>query len=132
MERAGTVIARWKGSPASVPLKELARASWRVAVGKRIAGHTTDVEIVRKHLIVSVDDHIWRRQLWGLREQLLENLAKALGAGIVEELEIRVAPRRIGPGRAGTAAGAGSDEADRIGDPMLRRLYKVSRKGASA
>jgi hypothetical protein len=101
-------------------------------VGKRIASHTTGVEIVRKHLIVSVDDDIWRRQLWGLREQLLENLAKALGVGIVEELEIRVAARRIGPGRAGVAAVSATDEADRIPDPMLRRLYKVSRKGASA
>jgi len=132
MERAGTVIARWKGSPASVPLRELARASWSVAVGKRIAAHTTGVEIVRKHLIVSVDDHVWRRQLWALRDQLLENLAEALGAGVVEALEIRVTPRRMGPGRAGISPVGASDEAEQIGDPMLRRLYKVSRKGASA
>lgn len=113
-------------------MRDLARASWRVAVGKRIASHTTGVELVRKHLIVSVDDQIWQRQLWTLRHQLLENLSSALGEGVVEELEIRVVPRRIGPGRAELAEDLGADEANGIGDPMLRRIYRASRKGASA
>jgi len=124
MERAGRVIARWKGTPASVPLRELARASWSVAVGKRIAAHTTGVELVRKHLIVSVDDGIWRRQLWTLRKQLLENLAEALGRGVIEELEIRVVPRRIGPD-------GGVDEGKGIGYIVCvsRRLTGVPETG---
>ncbi|MCP5110378.1 MAG: DUF721 domain-containing protein [bacterium] len=130
MERAGKVIARWKNSGTGVSSEDLARAAWSVAVGKRIAVHTTGIDLVRTHLIVRVDDEIWQRQLWSLRWQILDRLAEVLGKGVVEDLEIRVAPRRIPPKRANAAKPASSDEADCIADPMLRRLYKRKRESA--
>jgi len=45
----------------------------------------------------------------------------------VEDIEFRVAPRRIGPARAQHST-AQADEADAIADPVLRNLYKASRK----
>lgn len=106
--------------------KDLARAAWRLAVGERIAARTVGVDLVRKRLVVSVDDEIWRRQLWTLRDQILERVAGTLGRGVAEQLEIRVVARRIPP------ATASADEADRIADPLLRLLYKTSRRRASA
>ena len=130
MERAGRVIARWKKSADCVSNEDLARAAWSVAVGKRIAARTTGIDLVRTHLIVKVDDEIWQRQLWGLRRQIVQNLASVLGNGVVEDLEIRVAPRRIPPKSSTTPQQVSKDEADRIADPMLRRLYKRKRESA--
>lgn len=112
--------------------KDLARAAWRLAVGERIAARTVAVDLVRKRLVVSVDDDIWRRQLWTLRSQILEKVAATLGRGVAEKLEIRVVARRIPPATAMSAPGATADEANRIPDPLLRHLYKASRRRASA
>jgi hypothetical protein len=50
----------------------------------------------------------------------------------VEELEFRVVPPRRGPQRAASAAGGVADEAERIADPGLRRLYRIDRTKARA
>ena len=138
MERAGRVIARWKTSRECVPPRVLAEAAWRAAVGRRIAAQTLGVKLVRAHLIVEVGDAIWRSQLFSLRGQILKNLEKILGNGVIEDLEFRVAAPRIGPRReqrSGSLAARrslGDDEADRIPDPVLKVVYKKARKRASA
>lgn len=138
MQRAGTVIAKWKSGGHCVALEDVAPAAWRAAVGPRIAAHTAGINLVRKHLIVQVDDEIWRRQLWALRRQIVDQLAKVLGAGIVEDLELRLAPLRRGPGREELPArkqpqrAAARDEAEQIADPVLRTIYRQARKKASA
>jgi hypothetical protein len=59
------------------------------------------------------------------------NLERAIGPGIVTDIEFRVLPRRREPQRALTLdlslPVAQVDEADGIEDPVLRRLYKTSR-----
>lgn len=134
MERAARLIARWKTAGGDIPPADLATAAWRVAAGDKIAARTVAVDLVRTHMIVRVEDDIWRRQLLALRGQILRNLTRILGAGIVEDIELRVAPRRIGPGREGfrSLAPAAGDEADGIGDPVLKAIYKSARKKASA
>jgi len=138
MERAGTVIAKWRVSAGCVSPEDLARAAWQSAVGKKIAAHTTGINLVRTHLIVKVTDAVWRRQLFQLRNPILHNLEKILGRGVVEDLEFRVATRRIGPGRAGLAPEAEqrkharNDDAEGIKDPVLRMIYRRDRKKASA
>jgi hypothetical protein len=138
MERAGRLIAKWKKSGECASREDLARAAWRVAVGKKIADHTIGVKLVRRHLIVQVEDQIWRRQLFSLRVDILRNLRKILGDGIVEDLEFRVAVKRKGPGReefvrkpAARESGS-ADEADTIEDPVLRSIYKRARNKALA
>ena len=115
--------------------EELVRAVWPVAVGKKVARHARPSRIVRTRLVVEVEDVIWQRQLFALTGQIVKNLDKALGHGLVEDIEFRVVPPRREPQRA-TRSTAGTlfaeDEAERIADPVLRVIYKASRKKALA
>jgi len=136
MERAGRLIAKWKLRPNCVTPEQLARAAWPAAVGRRIALRTGRVLLVRSSLVVEVEDDTWRRQLFALRGQILRKLEEVLGPGIVSDVEFRLAFPRRQPQREQTPPGAagapGLDEADRIQDPVFRRLYRIARKRASA
>jgi hypothetical protein len=135
MERASKFI-RAIGLPGgTITAGELACAAWPNAVGKRIAGHTRAARLVRSKLIVEVEDKIWQRQLFSLSPHILRNLVKAIGAGLIEELEFKVVPRRREPARATVSAPAQLpllDEADGIADPVLRGIYRSARKKALA
>ena len=112
----------------------LARAAWPVAVGRKIAAHAHATRMVRSSLIVEVEDAVWQKQLFTLRGQILSKLRSNLGEGIVEEIEFRVMPRRREPqlARRAEPGRALTDEAERIPDPVLRKIYKDSRKKALA
>jgi predicted nucleic acid-binding Zn ribbon protein len=129
MEPASKVIQKLKLPKDTISDGELAAGVWRRAAGVKIAAHTHASRMVRGRLIVEVEDRVWQRQLFALTPQILKNLAKHLGPGVVEDLEFRVVPARREPGRA-TAVGniASQDEADGIGDPVLRGIYQASRK----
>jgi hypothetical protein len=133
MERASRLLGKMKIPRETYGAEELARAAWPAAVGKKVAVHTRVAKLVRTSLIVEVEDEVWRLQLWALRYQILSNLARQIGPGHVESLEFRVVPRRVAPQRAMAAgAGASMDEADRISDPGLRRIYRAARTKALA
>lgn len=135
MERASRLIRSLALPKETVNAAELVRAVWPVAVGKRIAAHARPTRMVRTRLVVEVEDVVWQRQLFALTGQILRNLEKALGRGAVEDVEFRVVPVRREPQRAvRSAAGTlfAEDEGDRIADPVLRTIYKVSRKKALA
>jgi hypothetical protein len=133
MERASKLI-RGLGLPGdTLTTEELACAAWPEAVGKRIASHTRAARLVRTKLVVEVEDHIWQRQLFALSRQILRNLLKGIGQGIVEDLEFKVVPRRREPARATVPVPTPLlDEADGIADPVLRDIYRVARKKARA
>jgi hypothetical protein len=131
MERAGRLIARLKLPQGAVSHERLACAAWPVAVSDRIARHARAVSLVRSRLVVEVEDIIWQRQLFSLRGPILKKLGQVIGEPIVTEIEFRIAiPRRL-PQRAEQSK-ITADEADRIEDPVLRRIYKENRKRASA
>jgi hypothetical protein len=133
MERASRLIRELVTSGDMLSAGELACAAWPQAVGKRIAAHTRASRMVRTRLIVEVEDHIWQRQLWALAPHILNNLKKSFGPGLVEDLEFRIVPRRREPQRAAQAIPAlFPDEADGIADPVLRGIYKASRRKALA
>jgi hypothetical protein len=135
MERASTVLGNLQLPGETNRAEELARAAWILAVGKRIAAHAHAARMVRTSLIVEVEDEVWRMQLYGLRAQILDKLAKHIGRGHVDDLDFRVVPSRRGPGRALSAAGNAAcpqDEADGIADPGLRRIYRIERAKARA
>lgn len=132
MERAGRALARLKLSRHGVEDEQLARAAWPVAVGKKVALRTMPLALVRTRLVIEVEDRIWQRQLWGLREQILRALGDVLGRRIVEELEFRIAgPQRKPPQVAAVPLALFADEADQIRDPMFRNIYKASRRKAN-
>jgi hypothetical protein len=128
MERAGRVIGKLKFRESD---EHLAVAAWRAAVGNRIALRTHAVTLVRSRLVVEVEDAVWQRQLFALRGQILKRLEEVVGRRIVEGLEFRIAVPRMGPSRA-ESLNPSADEADAIRDPVLRSIYKASRKKATA
>jgi predicted nucleic acid-binding Zn ribbon protein len=134
MERASKLIRGLRLPSDTISAEELACSAWAEAVGKKIASHTRAARMVRTRLVVEVEDKTWQRQLFTLTPFILFNLQKHLGSGVVDDLEFRIVPRRREPQRALEAfrAARDADEADAIADPVLRGLYKASRKRALA
>jgi hypothetical protein len=129
MEPAAKLI-RSLGLPKDIiSAEDVACGAWASAVGKKVGAHTRAARLVGVRLVVEVEDAIWRRQLLALGPQILNNLAKALGPGLVEDLEFRIMPRRREPQRAVTVMAI--DEADAIADPVLRRIYRTSKTRAA-
>jgi predicted nucleic acid-binding Zn ribbon protein len=127
MQRAGRVLRAFDLATD----EQVACAAWPSAVGKKIAVHTRAIQVVRTRLVIEVEDTTWQRQLFSLRQQILARLEQVLGKRSITELEFRVGV----PKRAPQRAEAGSrllDEADSITDPILRSLYRASRKRAQA
>jgi len=134
MQRASKLIRGLRLPSDAMSAEEMACHAWPEAVGKKVAAHTRAARMVRTRLVVEVEDKIWQRQLFALTPFILMNLQKQLGSGVVDDLELRVVPRRREPQRAVQAFSSQpeSDEADAIADPVLRGLYKASRKKALA
>lgn len=138
MERAARVLHKNKLSGNLLADEEVVRAMWAAAVGRVINAHTLRVRLVRQTLVVEVEDSTWQRQLRGLSEQILARLAKLTGLATLTALEFRVGAPKRQPQRAQTASGntaaaaASIDEADRIQDPVLKKVYLLSRRKASA
>ena len=133
MERASKLIRRLPLPGGTLSGEELACAVWPQAVGKKVAGHTRAARMGRTRLIVEVEDVTWQRQLNALSRHIVWNLEQILGKGLVEDLEFRVMPRRREPQRAAEAApGLFADDAVAIADPVMRSLYRASRKKALA
>lgn len=133
MERAARLIKNKKISADIVTPEDLIRAAWPVAVGRIIALHTLRIRLVRTTLVVEVEDTIWQRQLFTLRHQILRQLGKVTGDCLATEMEFRVGAQRIQPQRAQTRVSTVSgDESDAIRDPVLKKVYQLSRKKATA
>jgi Dna[CI] antecedent, DciA len=132
MERASKLIRGLRLSGEVITPEQLACAAWPEAVGKKIASHTRASKLVRTRLVVEVEDHTWQKQLFTLTRHILNNLEKTLGRGLVDDLEFRIVPRRREPDVARAAMPALFDDADAISDPVLREIYKQSRKRAQA
>ncbi len=129
MERAARLIARMK-IPGGPGPEELVRAVWPAAVGKVVAQHTQVKRLAGGTLWVEVEDESWLRPLGPLEGQILRNLRELAGALAIERIVFRACQPRRGPARAQTARPC--DEADRIADPVLRRLYVKQRSRSGA
>ena len=79
MESAGRLLGRVRLPHNLVTPEDIARGAWPRAVGKKIAMRTNAIALVRKRLVVEVEDPVWQRQLNALRLQILINLQKAAG-----------------------------------------------------
>jgi predicted nucleic acid-binding Zn ribbon protein len=133
MERAARLIKNNKFSQRVFTDDDFARAIWPEAVGKAIATHTVRLKLVRTTLVVEVEDAIWQKQLHLLTRQILERLRKVTGGSTIEDLEFRIAIPRRQPQRAPARETASiPDEAESIQDPLLKKLYRLSRKKATA
>jgi predicted nucleic acid-binding Zn ribbon protein len=130
MERAGKALAKLKLSAAITP-DELALAAWPAAVGERIASHAVPKGLVRGCLVVEAEDAMWQKQLFHLRFAILAKITDLIGGGTVTDVEFRIArstPRRPPQPARTHGETALRDEADDIQDPVLRTVYKQSRR----
>jgi hypothetical protein len=138
MERAARLIKNQKISGDILNDTELARAIWPTAVGKSIAAHTGRLNLVRTTLVVEVEDAIWQKQLHTLSYQILARIRKLTSSNVIQDIEFRIAVPRRQPQRAESREGPqlsiGStldDEAERIQDPVLKKIYRLSRRKAT-
>jgi predicted nucleic acid-binding Zn ribbon protein len=138
MERAARVLNSSKITNKILAADEVARAVWPTAVGKVIAAHTMHMRMVRTTLVVEVEDATWQRQLFVLSRQILERLRKATGSEAITDIEFRVGIPRREPRRADGSRSPlfetvdASDDADQIQDAVLKKVYRLSRKKATA
>lgn len=137
MERAARLFKNSKPAQRIVGDEDVARCLWPAAVGKTIARHTGKITLVRSKLVVHVEDAIWQKQLYGLSGQIVSRIQKLMGSTVVDSVEFRIGIPKIQPQRAETSAvpvpaTESLDEADRIQDPVLKKIYQLSRKRATA
>ena len=138
MERAARLIRNNKLSKKLFADEDLARAAWPAAVGKAIAAHTSRLTLVRSTLVVEVEDAVWQKQLFTLRGQILKRFRRVTASDVVQDLEFRIALKRRQPQRAETRLSPATetapslDEADSIQDAVLKKIYRLSRKKATA
>jgi hypothetical protein len=133
MERAGRILAVSKSARKHLTAEELALAAWPAAVGGKAARHTRAVALLGHTLTVEVGDDCWRRNLELLSGQILKNLASLLGPSAPKAVEYRLAaPRRPvrseAVGDAFRLTAPQGEEAERIEDPVLRRIYLRSKR----
>jgi hypothetical protein len=133
MEPAGRLIGTLHIAQDQEAAGLRACAAWKRAAGKKVAEHTRALALVRGKLVVEVDDAVLQRNLAGFTEILTAHLNRELGEDLVSGLDLRpISPRR-GPQRAETARpAAAADEADRIADPVMRGVYRESRRKQTA
>jgi class 3 adenylate cyclase len=130
MIRAGRVIGTSQLKGKVLSDEDLVLAAWPAAVGKRLAGRCRPISLIRNRLVIEVEDQVWRSQLMALHRQILDRLEQVMGNRTATELEFRIGvPRREPARELGRRA---TDDADAIGDPIMRRLYKAARKRAGA
>ncbi len=138
MERAARIFKNKQVSREVFSPEDVARAAWPTAVGKSIASHTSRVRLVRQTLIVEVEDAIWQRQLHTLSRQILDRLIKVIGITQIADIEFRIGVPRREPQRAATrqptlfSEPGATDEANEIQDAVLKKVFRLSRKKASA
>jgi hypothetical protein len=136
MDQASRIIAKWSGVSDLISGERIACGAWKKAVGKRLADRTQAVKLVRDKLIVEVEDEIWRKNLWGLRYQIMQNLRKAIGPDLVNDIEFRVMPLRREAGRATAPTlvnpALAEDDSLAIQDPGMRRIYRNARRRETA
>jgi predicted nucleic acid-binding Zn ribbon protein len=139
MERAVRLIKNDKYSKAIIDEAAIVQGIWPQAVGKAIARHTGNLKIVRECLVVEVEDAEWQKQLHALRGQIVQQVQKLTGNSLITRVEFRVGVPRRAPQRAEEPrtpvlqpGGIELDEADSIKDPVLKKVYQLSRKRATA
>jgi hypothetical protein len=130
MKQASLFLAGLDNLRGSCDAGDIVCAAWKGAVGKKVAEHTRASKLVRNTLVVEVEDWLWQRNLMGLSRQILKNIDKVVGPGIVTDLEFRILPPRRGPqvALASVPHFEAGDEASGIADPVLRRIYRRKRQ----
>jgi len=79
--------------PSEELLEKVVLAAWKPAVGEALWKKTHPFRLFNSTLIVSVPTVMWQRELWHLRQEILDRLNSVLGQRAVTALEFRVDPK---------------------------------------
>ncbi len=134
MKRAIQLLTKSKVADRCLTPEQRIIAAWPVSVSPVIARHTEAATVNNGVLIVDVEDRIWQRQLERFRHQIVAAIHKTTGGDQPTEIKFRLRAQRLGPIREELPvrdASAPQDDADRIVDPVLGRIYKANRKRAT-
>lgn len=131
MEPAIHVLNRSRSLEKLENVAQRLQRCWARAVGKRVAAHSRVLLLRGNTVVVTVDDAVWQKQLEQMRGMIRDRLAETSGIESIRQVEFRVSPARIQP-KAHTGPLLSLDEADRIADPTLRKIYKSSRRKVQA
>ena len=129
MERAARLIKNKKVSREILSDEDIARAVWPAAVGKSIAAHTSRLKLVRTTLVVEVEDATWQKQLFFLSAQIVARVRQLTGSDAVRDVEFRIGVPRREAQRA--ESNSSDDESNDIQDPVLKKVYRLSRRKAT-
>jgi predicted nucleic acid-binding Zn ribbon protein len=66
------------------------RQVWEAVVPPEMLPHTRLLEVRRRELLVEVSAGAWGQELQFLGPRILEELAKALGPGVIKDLRLRI------------------------------------------
>jgi len=78
--------------PSEELLEKVVLAAWKPAVGDAVWQRTRPFRLFKSTLIVCVPSTLWQKELWHLRNEILERLNSVLGQSMVTVLEFRVDP----------------------------------------
>lgn len=107
---------------------------WEEAVGVRIARHSKPAYVRNGRLTVVVESPAWSQQLSLLRPELLRNISREIGEGVITDIyltsgsvdpppEEEGAPQQAPPEDPVLIA-AIDQESSRISDPALRKAFR--------
>jgi hypothetical protein len=131
MEPAIHVLNRSRSLEKLENITQRIQRCWTSAVGKNIAAHSRVLVFRGNTVVVAVDDATWKKQLDLMRAMIRERLVEITGIASIRQVQFQVSPARRPPVTDSTPL-LGYDEADRIADPTLRKIYKVSRRKVQA
>ncbi len=78
------------GDREALALRQAVRRVWELAAPPALREHARLADLRRQELWVEVSDSTWGQELQFLKPRILEELARALGAGKIRDLRIRV------------------------------------------
>jgi predicted nucleic acid-binding Zn ribbon protein len=135
MERAARLIKNDKRTQQILSPDDIVRGIWPAAVGQAIARHTVRLKVVRTTLVVEVEDATWQKQLFPLSSQIVQRVRTLLGNSDIQHVEFRVGALKRPVQREERVAAeqhVAEDDAESILDPVLKKVYRNSRKRATA
>ncbi len=130
MESAIHVLNRSRSLEKLENITQRVQRCWANAVGKNIAAHSRVLLMRANTVVVTVDDATWKKQLDQMRGMIRDRLVEISGIASIRQVQFQVSPARRPP--VTDPGPLLADEADRIADPTLRKIYKVSRRKVQA
>lgn len=105
-------------------------AAWRKIAGERLREQTEPVQLQQKHLIVAVNNEMWKRHLEQLSGEMIFKLNSALGQVAVTFIEFQVDEQKVKD--AGNNPAQKEIDSEAQNEIALEQITPQMRKAADA